>query len=50
MSLIYTKNMDSTLGLTVKYTFSEEILAKEIFEEFTFAIYNLNCQISSLKL
>ena len=50
MSLIYSKNMGSTLGLTVKYTFREEILAKEIFEEFTFAICNLNCQISSLKL
>ena len=50
MSLIYSKNMGSALGLTVKYTFREEILAKEIFEEFTFAISYLNCQISSLKL
>ena len=49
MSLIYSKNMGSTLGLTVKYTFREEILAKEIFEEFIFAIRNLNCQISPLK-
>ena len=50
MSLIYSKNMGSTLGLTVKYTFREEILAKEIFEEFTFAIWNLNCQISFFKM
>ena len=29
MSLIYNKNMGLTLGLTAKYTFSEEIFAKE---------------------
>ena len=50
MSLIYGKSISFTLGLTVKYTFREEILAKKIFEEFTFPICDLNCQIFSLKL
>ena len=50
MSLLYSKNMGSTQGLTVKYTFREEILAKEIFEEYTFAICDLNCQVDSLML
>ena len=39
MSLIYSKNMGSTLGLTVKYTFREEILAKENFSGIYF--YNM---------
>ena len=38
MSLIYSKNIGLTLGLIMKYTFTEEIFAKEIFEELTFAI------------
>ena len=50
MSLIYSKKVGLTLGLTVKYTFTEEIFPKEIFEELAFAIYDLNCKISSLKL
>ena len=49
MNLIYCKNMGLTLGFIMKYTLREEIFAEEIFEEFSFVICDLNCQIKFCK-